>query len=51
LGIVKDIHKHDMLISLPGRTSGVLPMTSISSAYTGAMEKLASNESVDGVSS
>jgi hypothetical protein len=34
LGVVSAIHEHELLVSLPGRTVGSVPITAVSAPYT-----------------
>jgi ribosomal protein S1 len=40
LGCIQEIHRYHLMVSLPGKTSGRVPITSISRQYSDALEKL-----------
>lgn len=44
MGYVKSIHSTDLLISLPGRMQGKVPINCISSPYTDCLEKMVQGE-------
>jgi hypothetical protein len=50
LGRIVQIKDHEILVSLPGRTLGCVPVTSISRPYTKALERLAASGGSDDVS-
>jgi ribosomal protein S1 len=39
LGCIQEIHRYHLMVSLPGKTSGRVPITSISRQYSDALEK------------
>lgn len=44
MGIVKTIHQTHILINLPGRLVGRVPITNISKAYSNILQSLVENE-------
>jgi len=49
LGRVIKIRDHEILVSLPGRTMGSVPITSISAPYTKALETLTADGNTEDV--
>lgn len=44
MGIVKAIHQTHILISLPGRLVGRVPITNVSKAYTSILQSLVEDQ-------
>ncbi|XP_052099288.1 protein RRP5 homolog [Mytilus californianus] len=47
LGCVKEVHDYEVLLSLPGGLSGVVPITNISDAYHDQLKQLASQSGTE----
>lgn len=50
MGYVKSVHALHIMISLPGRMMGKVPITNISKAYTELLQKIVDNEDLTTVS-